>query len=205
MKSFSLTLFALMLLLNSAGVVRGDFVLSVDPDTLAFNGPGLHSVNMMITHDGFGFSTLSGYTIRFGSPEDASLGELPMGVRAVAAVNGLVQGELFDLNLTTNTVAASSLFAGNFEVGDSQTKRLFTLSFELGDAPSYVIGVDFQSAQRGLLGAEDISHEFGATNSPTTDFTFQLNNLSAIPEPGCGVFLISMLTTVCIRRRKRCC
>jgi hypothetical protein len=202
-KLISKTLLSLTFLLMISGEARAAFVLSIEPSSLEFNVPGLHSIDMMITHDGLGFSTLSGYIIRFGSPDDASLGELPLGVTAVSAVNGLVQGELFNLNPTTNTVAASSLFAGNFDVGISQTARLFTLNLDLGDSPSYLIGVDFQSAQRGILGAEDISSEFFNPNSSTTDFTFQLTNVSAVPEPGSGILLASLSLSWLALRRKR--
>jgi len=161
--------------------VESAFMIGINPSSLTFAGPGAHSVGVTITHFGGGFSTLSGYTIRFGLPSDASSGVLPLGVTANSATEVLVlpAPALFSLDPATNTVAGSSL-AGDFDIGVNGTATLFNLNLNLGNAASYTIGVDFQNAERGGLLAADISSEFTGQTSPTTDFTF---TLTAVPEP----------------------
>ena len=169
--------------------VHAEFALAADPADLTFNGAGMHTVDFLITHNGVGQTTLSGYTIRFGSPADASQGLLPAGVTAVSATEGLVlpgtlgSTKLFDFNSSTNTVGASS-FAGDATVPNGGTETLFSLDLNLGSDPSYTFGVDFQNAQRGGLFASQVGSEFFNPNSATTDFSFTLTNtLAAVPEP----------------------
>lgn len=185
--------------------VHAAFTLSIDPTTLTFNGPGNHTINVLLTHDGTGLSTFSGMTLRFGGVADASLGVLPDGVVVNSATEGAVfLGESFDFDPATNTVAMASLVAANSDVGASQTVSLFTMELNLANKWSYDIGVDFQNAQRGniLTVIEDISGEFFATNQ-NTDFQFTLTNAVAVPEPGSMLVLAAMgIGGVCYRKRK---
>ncbi len=187
----------------ASGVAHANFLLSVDPADLQFNGAGAHSVDLRVTHSAPGASTISGYTIRFGSAANANLGVLPAGVTATSATIGLPLPAtvLFNLNMATNTVAGSSL-GGDADVGNLATATLFTLNLNLGNATSYVIGVDFQNAQRGGLFATDISNEFDP-NSPTTDFTFTLQNTVAVPEPSSLSLLVGAIGIAAWNRRRR--
>ncbi len=177
-------IWGLLLVLAHSNVSSAAFALFVDPADLQFNGPGNHSIDFVISHNGVGASSLSGYTIRLGQPANANLGVLPSGVSVTAATQRLnVSGSgLFSYNQTNNTVAASNLAAsGPFaDIGNGGSANLFTLDLVLGAASSYTVGVDFQNAQRGGLFATDISAEFFNPNSPTTDFSF---TLQAVPEP----------------------
>ena len=173
--------------LASANQANAAFVLSIDPATLTFNGAGVHTINMQITHIAdSGPSTISGYTMRFGSLADASQGVMPTGVVSLSATNTLGVGELFSLDPTTNQVAAATFFGADTDIGNGQTQTLFSMDLQLDDLPSYVIGVDFRDANRGtVLTFVDASAEFFDPNSPTTDFSFTLtNSVTAIPEPG---------------------
>lgn len=208
MKKFTAALFLLFGLVASSDSLFGGLILSANPSTLNFNGAGPHLVELMIRHDGNGANTLSGYTIRFGSVANASLGVLPSGVTASAAttVEGLLVSSngLFSLNPATNTVSASSL-VGNTTISTTDT-TLFRLGLTLGNAATYNIGVDFQNAQRGGLFATDISSEFFNPNSATTDFSFTLTNVTAVPEPSSMLLLAGAMTAgvICFRRdRKR--
>ena len=195
---------ALSIACIAADSVRANFILSVDPATLQFNGAGTKGVGIRARHDGTGPSTLSGYTIRFGSTANASQGVLPAGVTATGATIGLAlpATQLFSFDPLTNTVAGSSL-GGDADVGNNGTATLFTLNLNLGAASSYTIGVDFQNAQRGGLFSTNIGNEFVATNSPTTDFTFTLTNAAAIPEPTSLALLVGSIGIASLSRRRR--
>jgi len=178
---FSLTTLLLLTGLF-VGSANAGFQLFIPAADLQFNGPGAHQVNVRVTHDGVGPSSLSGYTMRFGSPANAFLGVLPIGVTATSATEILPvssQPALFSLDPLTNTVAASSL-AGDQDIGSGGSANLFRLNLNVGTASSYTIGVDFQNAQRGGLFATEIGNEFFPANSPTTDLTF---TITAVPEP----------------------
>lgn len=186
--------------------VHSAFVLGPKSADLQFNGAGNHSVDFILTHNGVGASTLSGYTIRFGSTANASLGVLPSGVSATGAterlnVSGGLNG-LFNYNTLTNSLSASNFsVAGPFaDLGSGGSATLFTLALTLGSASSYTIGVDFQNAQRGGLLGPEIGNEFFSPNSPTTDFSFTL--LQAVPEPS-AMILIAALTAIGAFRNRR--
>lgn len=191
------TALSLLIAVSSLTPATAGFVLSVDPGTLQFDGPGTHTIGVLVTHDGSGATDLSGYTIRFGTPANASVGTEPLGVDFISATEVLdvSGGGLFSFNDVTNTVAASNLAFGPFsDVGLDGTATLFTLDMMLGAESSYEIGVDFQNAQRGGLFATQIGNEFFSPNSPTTDFAFVLtNNVSAIPEPS-SIALLGLLS-----------
>ena len=177
------------------------FLITVDPADLQFNGAGNHIVDFLITHNGSGASTLSGYTIRFGSPANASLGVMPTGVTATGAtqvLNVSGAGGLFNYNTATNTLAVSNLtINGPFaDVGNGGNAILFSLNLVLGSASSYTIGVDFQNAQRGGLLATEIGNEFFNPNSPTTDFSF---TLQSVPEPSSLLLVVSISAMGCRR------
>lgn len=192
----------LLVTLLFTGFANAGFVTFIPLSDLQFNGPGAHQVNVRITHDGIGPSTLSGYTIRFGSPANASLGVLPPGVIATSAVELLPvssQPALFSLDSLTNTVAATSL-VGNQDIGSGGSANLFRLNLDVGTASSYTIGVDFQNAQRGGLIATQIRSEFFPADSPTTDFTF---TITAIPEPTSFALIAVALGTASVFGRRR--
>jgi hypothetical protein len=203
-KPMQKSIFSLALILSAVfcGVSQAGFLVFADPNDLLFNGPGAHAVDIQVRHDGTGLSTLSGYTIRFGSSANASLGVLPAGVSATSAVIGLAlpATQLFGLDTSTNSVAGSSL-GGDANVGVGGTATLFTLNLNLGGAPTYTIGVDVQNAQRGGLFASEIASEFNAA-SPTTDFSFSLA-LAAIPEPTSLSLLIGSMGIAVLSRRRR--
>jgi hypothetical protein len=175
------------------------FIVFVDDADLIFDGPGPHAVPVRIRHNGTGPSTLSGYTIKFGSPANASLGVLPAGVTFDSATIGLdlLAPRLFNLDSASNSVAGTSL-SGDADVGIGGTQTLFTLNMTLGAASSYEIGVDVQNAQRGGLLSTEIASEFNAS-SPTTDFSFTL----AIPEPTSLSLLIGSMGVAVLSRRRR--
>ncbi len=195
--SIALTIVAIVSSVSNAG-----FIVFADPTDLTFNGSGAHAVDIRVRHDGTGLSTLSGYTIRFGSPANASAGVLPTGVTATSATIGLdlPAPQLFSLDPATNTVAGTSL-GGNADVGNGATATLFTLNLNLGNASSYQIGVDIQNAQRGGLLSTEISSEFNAS-STTTDFSFTLA-VAAIPEPTSLSLLIGSIGIAALGRRRR--
>ncbi len=177
------------------------FLITADPADLQFNGAGNHIVDFLITHNGVGASSLSGYTIRFGSPANASLGVMPAGVTATGAsqvLNVSGAGGLFNYNTATNTVAVSNLTIGGpfADIGNGGNAVLFSLNLVLGSASSYTIGVDFQNAQRGGLLATEIGNEFFNPNSPTTDFSF---TLQSVPEPSSLLLVVSMSALGCRR------
>jgi hypothetical protein len=187
-----------------ADLARADFLVSVRPADLQFDGPGSHTINFQIAHNGAGPSTLSGYTMRIGSTANASQGMLPAGVTALSATEVLPvsTNNLFSLNSATNTIAASSL-GGDQNIGNAGTATLFSLNLNLGSAASYSIGVDFQNAQRGGLFATDISSEFFNPNSATTDFSFTLQNTAAIPEPSSIALVLGSFGIALLRSRRR--
>jgi len=192
---FALVTFFTLGQVSFCQIAQADFILSIDPATLTFNGKGNHTVNVLITHDGTGFSTFSGMTLRFGEVADASLGVLPTGAKINSATKGAVFiGELFDLDPDNNEISMSTFFAANSDVGASQTVSLFTMEFNLKNKQSYDIGVDFRAAQRGNIssGIAEIGDEFFNPNSPTTDFQFTLTNAVAVPEPGSFLVLAAM-------------
>jgi PEP-CTERM motif len=182
--------------------VNAGFTLSIDPADLNFV-PGNHAVDVLITHDGVGPSTLSSYTMRFGNPANASLGADPAGVVVSGATPVLAVGTA-SFNAANNQVANTNL-STNATVPFGGSTTLFSLNLNLGSAASYILGVDFRNAQRdGALGP-NITSEFFSPNSATTDFTFTLNNVSAVPEPsslmtGVGLALIGVIR---YRRRRK--
>lgn len=187
--------------------VQAAFVLGPKSADLQFNGAGTHSVDFVITHNGVGASTLSGYTMRFGSTANASLGVLPSGVSATGAterlnVSGGLNG-LFNYNTLTNSLSASNFsVAGPFaDLGSGGSATLFTLALNLGSASSYTIGVDFQNAQRGGLLGTEIGNEFFDPNSPTTDFSFTL--IQAVPEPTSLIMAATLLILGIIHNRRK--
>jgi hypothetical protein len=200
MKRFATLLCVVSLWFVNATANAG-MILFIAPEDLQFSGPGAHQVDVRVQHDGTGASTLSGYTIRFGTAANASLGVLPAGVTAISATESLPVSSngLFSLNASTTTVAASSLI-GDQNIGVGGIATLFTLNLNLGAGPTYTIGVDFQNAQRGGLFATQIGSEFFPTNSPTTDFSF---TLTAVPEPSTCVMLIGTAGVVGFIRRRR--
>ncbi len=203
MKSFKCFLLLLTGLVATSESSMAGLILSANPATLNFNGAGPHIVELMIRHDGVGLNTLSGYTVRFGSVANASLGVLPTGVTATSATESLLVSSngLFSLNTATNTVSASSL-VGNTTIPTTNT-ALFRLSVNVGNAATYDIGVDFQNAQRGGLFATDISGEFFNPNSPTTDFSFTLTNVTAVPEPSSLLLLSATIAAGAFYSRRR--
>jgi hypothetical protein len=181
------------------------FALTVDPADLNFNGPGNYNVDFQIAYVPSGLNTLSGYTIRFGSPANASLGVLPAGVSVNSASEVLPVssgGALFNYNNLANSLAASNLgIPGNTAISATPT-TLFTLNFALGNDASYNVGVDLDNAQRGGLFAEQIATEFFNPNN-LTDLSFTLNNLSAVPEPTSILTAASLGLGGMFYRRKR--
>ncbi len=182
---------------------KAAFVLSVDPADLTFAGPGTHEVDVLIRWDGVGNAGVSGYTIRFGNPANASLGEDPTGVSFDTATERTMISSnlLFNLNPATNSVAATS-FVGDTAI-PTTAQPLFSLGLTLGNAASYAIGVDFQNAQRGGLFAQDISSEFFNPNNPQTDFTFTLTQAVAVPEPSSMLALVGMMGCGAFRAYRR--
>jgi PEP-CTERM motif len=170
---------ALLLIAFAYQSANAGFTLSIDPTDLNFV-PGNHAIDVLITHDGSGANTFSGYVMRFGNPANASLGADPAGVTPTGVSPSAISTPT--INLTNNNVAYTNL-STNSTVPFGGTATLFSLNLNLGSAASYILGVDFRSAQRdGALGP-NITSEFFSPNSATTDFTFTLNNLSAVPEP----------------------
>jgi PEP-CTERM motif len=188
----------------ASGVAEAGFALTPESTDLNFNGAGAHVVDFLVVHNGSGASTLSGYTLRFGSPSNANLGVLPSGVTATGATQGLpIPSSLFSYDTPTNTAAAAGLGFGDADVGTGGTATLFSLNLNLGSAASYTIGVDFQNAQRGGLFATQIGNEFFNPDSPTTDFTFTLTNVSAVPEPTSILTAVSLGMAGMFYRRRR--
>lgn len=196
--SFALIVSALLGSVSYAG-----FLVFADPADLQITGPGPRAVDIQIRHNGSGLSTLSGYTIRFGSPANASLGVLPAGVTASSATAVLAfPSQLFNFSTDTNSVAHSGLGLAdpvNVDIGNNGVATLFTMNFNLAGSGPYTIGVDVQNAQRGGLLATEIASEFNAS-SPTTDFSF---TLSAIPEPTSLSLLVGSMGFAMLSRRRR--
>ncbi len=204
MKTSALTVSMMFLVFTARASIAG-FALSIDPADLNFNGAGNYNVDLQIAYANPGANTISGYTIRLGSPADASQGVVPAGTTINSATEGLIVASpgLFNFNNLTNTVAASNLgIPGNTVVPGTAT-TLFSLNVALGNASSYTFGVDLQNAQRDGLFATQIAEEFYNPNNTMTDFTFTLTNVSAVPEPTSILTAASLGLGGMFYRRKR--
>lgn len=164
------------------------FVLSVNPDDLTFSGPGAHSVDVVVTHDGSGLSTFSGYSIRFGP--------VPSGASLDGAVEVLVFDD-FTFDAPTKDVSGLNLLT-DADLGVSGSATLFTLQYTLGGDASYVMPFDFLGAIRGDFSSSvDISSEFTAPTS------FTLMTSTAVPEPGSFAALSLVAGLIGYRHRRK--
>ncbi|MFK8114631.1 MAG: PEP-CTERM sorting domain-containing protein [Rubripirellula sp.] len=199
-------------LLASSNLASAGFVLSIAPSELSFSGPGVHSVDLTITHDGTGPSSLSGYTFQFSAPDAAGAASGADSDVISGAFEGLPIGSgagAFNFNPTFNLVAASDFttFTGA-DLAMGGTATLFTLQTVLGMQDSYAIGVDFQSIQRGfptVLNEVSFGEGFVPTVGPIDGVGFDTSftlNVSAVPEPS-SIGLLALGTTWCVCRRRR--
>jgi hypothetical protein len=192
---------------------QGGFVLSLDSADLEFSGVGPVVVPVLITHDGIGPSTLSGYSFQFEATDSDGNAALAADDIVTNAVEGLPIGAglgSFQFVNAANTVQSSDFddFDG-VDLTDGGTGTLFSLELTVGSAAEYVVQVDFQNGQRGLT-AINGEFSFGAgfdTANATPggvglDTTFTLTNVVAVPEPTTFGFAFFACTAFCTLRRR---
>ncbi|MEL7338212.1 MAG: PEP-CTERM sorting domain-containing protein, partial [Planctomycetota bacterium] len=175
---------------------------SFDPADLTITGTGIaftHSVDVLLTHDGTGASTLQGIDLDF----TVDAGGPPMQIDP-APSNPL----LFDFAAVTpagpNRLSFANVF-GNVDLGAGGTATLTTLQFDIVAGLTGTFDYSFVAAamlrDNGVT-SDDVSGELS-----TIDGTFTVSNAStAVPEPATMAVLSAFATTIAgigYRRRRK--
>ena len=165
------------------GVSNAGFVLHIDPDDLQYNLSGEHLVDLYLSHDGTGSSSLNGLQIDITNASTAAVrqGDTPTGLTGTAFLSSNVNAG--------NRYALGDI--ANFEVPTAMGALLTTLTFDVTANQDFTIGLDFVSATRDSLSIAD-SIEVPPSFTVT----------AAIPEPSSAAGLTVLLIAAALRRAR---
>lgn len=153
------------LLAMSPGIAKAELVVTVDPDDLVHNGPGIHEVDFRLHYSGEGASTFDGLRFDILNASNATIRQ------------GSVTTDFSGLVISTTVNSQDQFLLGTptqlEAIGEPGT-RLTTLAFDVLDNQDFTIGLEFVELSRNLVTVTD-------PNPPVlmpSSFT-----VTAVPEP----------------------